>query len=143
MNIVNVLPSQEKRLVRTVQFRTIFRVYLCLMRLREASTRDVQKAMGFPTPAQATYHLRKLAELGLVTSPDEGTYRIVPRKFGVLRFLFKVRSRIVPMSVFYMVFFACVTVFLFLRSPVLEVFYLGALIVAKEAVDTLSFFEML
>jgi len=140
---VGSLLAQERELVRDVQFKTIFRVYLCLLRLKEASTKDVQKAMAFPTPAQAKYHLKRLVEIGLVKQNDEGNFRVMQRKFGVLRFFFKTRNWIIPMSLFYTVFFAVVTGFLFLRSPSLELVLLGTLITAKEAVDTYSYFAML
>ena len=137
------LLAQERELVRDVQFKTIFRVYLCLLRLKEASTKDVQKAMAFPTPAQAKYHLKRLVEIGLVKQNDEGNFRVMQRKFGVLRFFFKTRNWIIPISLFYALFFACLTVFLYIRSPTLELVLLGALITAKEAVDTYSYFAML
>lgn len=135
--------AQEKEIVRDVQFKTVFRVYLCLLRLKEASTKDVQRAMMFPTPAQAKYHLRRLAEIGLVVQLDDGNFKAVSRQFGILRFFFKFKSTIIPMSLFYAVFFSLVTVLLYLRSPSLELLLLAGLVVAKEAVDTYSYFAML
>ncbi len=135
--------AQERELVRDVQFKTVFRVYLCLLKLRGASIKDVQKAMAFPTPAQAKYHLKRLAELGLVQQDLNGNFNVIRRKFGVLRFFFKTRSRMVPMSLFYTIFFAAVTGFLFLRSPNWELIFLGVLITLKEAVDTYTYFAML
>lgn len=135
--------SQERELIRNVQFKTIFRVYLCLLKLRRSSTKDVQRAMSFPTPAQAKYHLKRLVELGLVNQEPDGSYVVANRKFGVLRFFFKTRNRMIPMSLFYAVFFGAVTLFLFMRSPTLEILFLGALITVKELVDTYNFFAML
>jgi|SRR3972149_732878 len=135
--------TQEKELVRDVQFKTIFRVYLCLLKLREASTKDVQRAMVFPTPAQAKYHLKRLGEIGLVELLDNGDFRVVSRKFGILRFFFKARNMMIPMSLFYTTFFALVTILLYLRGPSLELILLGALVTAKEAADTYSYFAML
>ncbi len=140
---VRSMLTQDRELVRDVQFKTIFRVYLCLLKLKEASTKDVQKAMAFPTPAQAKYHLKRLAEIGLVKQDINGNFRVAERKFGVLRFFFKARNRMVPMSLFYTIFFAAVTTFLFLRAPSFELLFLGALITLKEAVDTYSYFAML
>ncbi|OFX17492.1 hypothetical protein A3K71_02565 [archaeon RBG_16_50_20] len=135
--------TQEKELVHDVQFKTIFRVYLCLLKLREASTKDVQRAMVFPTPAQAKYHLKRLGEIGLVELLDNGDFRVVSRKFGILRFFFKARNMMIPMSLFYTTFFALVTILLYLRGPSLELILLGALVTAKEAADTYSYFAML
>lgn len=136
------MSTQERELIRDVQFKTIFRVYLSLLKLKKASTKEVQKAMSFPTPAQAKYHLKRLVELGLVNQDADGSYVVVDRKFGVLRFFFKARNRMIPMSLFYAAFFAAVTVFLFLRSPTFEISFLGGLITAKELVDTYNFFTM-
>lgn len=137
------MQSNEKKLVRAIQLRTGFRVYLCLLRLRRASTKDVQKALEFRAPAQARYHLRRLVELGLAREEENANFSVVKRKFGILRFFFKVRNAIFPMSLFYSVFFASLTVFLYLRSPSIEIVLLGALITIKEAADTYSYFDLL
>jgi hypothetical protein len=134
--------EHEKDLVRGVQFRTGFRVYLHLLKLRSASTKDIQKAMGFPTPAQAKYHLKRLVELGLARE-DESGYSVVEKRFGVLRFFFKARNSIFPLSLFYSIFFGLLTVLLFLRSPSIEIALLGGLITTKELADTYSYFRML
>jgi hypothetical protein len=136
------MSGKERDLVQNVQFRTGFRVYLHLLKLRSASAKDIQKAMGFPTPAQAKYHLKRLVELGLATE-DERAYGVVERRFGILRFFFKARYSIFPMSLFYSVFFGLLTVFLFLRSPSIEIALLGGLITSKELADTYSFFRMI
>jgi hypothetical protein len=140
--VVSRLLEHEKDLVRGVQFRTGFRVYLHLLKLRSASTKDIQKAMGFPTPAQAKYHLKRLVELGLARE-DESGYSVVEKRFGVLRFFFKARNSIFPLSLFYSIFFGLLTVLLFLRSPSIEIALLGGLITAKELADTYSYFRML
>lgn len=143
INLVNGLLEKERGLVQDIQFKTGFRVYLCLLKLRIASIKDVQKAMKFPTPAQAKYHLKKLVELGLAKENENATYAVSERKFGVLRFFFKARNSIFPMSFFYSLFFAVLTVLLFLRSQSIEVALLGVLITSKEVADTYSFYGML
>jgi len=133
----------EKELVRGVQLRTAYRVYLCLLKSRAASVRDIQKAMGFLTPAQGKYHLERLVDLGLAKEDDDGLFRATERRFGILRFYFRCRNSVLPMSLFYSVFFASLTTFLFLRSPTIEVLLLGALITSKEVADTYTFFSIL
>lgn len=135
--------SQEKELVRAVQYKTIFRVYLCLLKRKEVSIKDVQKAMTFTTPAQAKYHLKKLIELGLVTQMTDGNFRVTGKKFGMLRFFFEFAGHIIPMSVFYCVFFAVGTALLYLRNPTVEVLLLGGLITVKEAVESIPYFAAL
>ena len=134
--------EKERNLVKDVQLRTAYRVYLNLLRLRTASAKDMQKSMDFPTIAQAKYHLKKLVDLGLAEQSENGIFTATERKFGILRFFFRFRNSIYPMSAFYSVFFALVTVLLFLRSSSLEVALLGALITSKEVADTYMFFAM-
>jgi hypothetical protein len=135
--------SDEKHLLTEVQFKTIFRAYICLLKLDKATSRDLQKAMAFATPTQAKYHLKKLSELGLIRqTPDNGSYEVVTRRFGVLRFFLKVRKRLVPTSLFYAAFFLGVTILLFLRAPDSELIFLGGLIVAKEVVEAYLYWPM-
>ncbi len=126
-----------------VQFKTIFRAYVCLLKLNKATSKDLQKAMAFATPTQAKYHLKKLLELGLVKHiSGDGSYEVVNHRFGVLRFFFKVRTRLIPTSLFYAVFFFAVTILLFLRAPYLELILLGGLMVAKEFVEAYLYMPM-
>ncbi len=135
--------TQERELIRDVQYKTIFRVYLCLLRHKDVSVKDVQKAMLFTTPAQAKYHLRRLAEIGLVSQTESGTFRVTRKKFGLLRFFFEIKNRIIPMSLFYTLFFGLCTILFYLRTPSLEVLLLGGLITVKEAAETISYISML
>lgn len=113
------------------------------MKFKLASIKDIQKAMEFPTPAQAKYHLKKLVELGLAREDGSTNFEVVERRFGILRFFFKVRKSILPMSLFYSIFFAALTMFLFARFPSVELALLGGLITAKELVDTYCFLSTL
>ena len=135
--------SDEKHLLMEVQFKTIFRAYICLLKLEKASSKELQKAMGFATPTQAKYHLKKLLDLGLVRQrTNDNSYEVINRRFGVLRFFFKVRARLIPTSLFYAAFFSVVTLLLFLRAPTLELIFLGSLIVAKEIVEAFLYLPM-
>lgn len=137
------LLERERKLVNGVQLRTGYRVYLCLLKLRAASVKDVQKSMDFPTIAQAKYHLKRLVDLGLAKA-DEGAdvYRATGKRFGLLRFFFTVRNSILPISLFYSIFFGVLTTILFLRSPSIEILLLGGLITSKEVADTYIFYAM-
>jgi hypothetical protein len=135
--------EKERVLVRGVQLRTAYRVYLCLLKSRGASVKDVQKAMQFPTAAQAKYHLKRLVELGLAREEEGATYSATNRRFGILRFFFRIRKSVFPMSLFYSLFFGVLTFFLFLRSPTIEVLLLGALVTVKEIADTFMFYSIL
>jgi DNA-binding transcriptional ArsR family regulator len=135
--------ASEEKLVRDAQFKTIFRVYLTMLRLKKASVRDVQKAMGFATPSQARYHLRRLNDYGLVIADEMGNYRVVSKRFGMLRFYIKTERWILPLSLFFAGFFAVLTATLYFRTGYLELLILGALITVKELFDTYTFFKAL
>ncbi len=135
--------GKEDELAREAQFKTVFRVYVSMLRLRKATPRDVQRVMGFATPSQARYHLKKLSDYGLVAEDEPGSYRVVSRRFGMLRFYLKTRRWMIPLSLFYMIVFAALTVVLFARTDRIELLFLGSLMVAKQAIDTYSFFRTL
>ena len=65
-----------------------FRVYLLMLRVKEASGRDVAHQLGFSSPALAVHHLKKLSGLRLVRKAKYGVYHVIHRKFGMLKFCF-------------------------------------------------------
>lgn len=83
-----------------------FLVYLHLLRVKKASVRDVQRAVGFSSPALAKHHLEKLEGLGLAEKDQHGSYHVVPESFGVLRFFVVVGSFIIPNTIFVVALFA-------------------------------------
>jgi DNA-binding transcriptional ArsR family regulator len=135
--------ASDEQLVRDAQFKTVFRVYLTMLRLKKANVREVQRAMGFATPSQAAHHLKRLNHYGLVTEDEHGNYQVVSRRFGMLRFYIKTERFILPLSLFFAIFFGAVTAIFYLRSANLELLVLGGMITIKEAVDTYSFFKAL
>lgn len=137
------LLEKERVLVKDVQLRTAYRVYLCLLKSRKASAKDIQKAMDFPTVAQAKYHLKRLIDLGLAKEEENDMFTGTDRRFGMLRFFFRIRNSIFPLSIFYSVFFGLLTAVLFFRSLSVEVLLLGGLITTKEIADTYTFYAML
>ncbi len=79
------------------------RVYWFLLKSREGTVgvRQVQRGLGFSSPALASYHLEKLLELGLVKK-EAGTYRLVREvKVEVLRNFTKVGFLLLPRNIFY------------------------------------------
>jgi len=140
---VSSLLEKERVLVKDVQLRTAYRVYLCLLKSRKASAKDIQKAMDFPTVAQAKYHLKRLIDLGLAKEEENDMFTGTDRRFGMLRFFFRIRNSIFPLSIFYSVFFGLLTAVLFFRSLSVEVLLLGGLITTKEIADTYTFYAML
>lgn len=91
-----------------------FRVYLYMLRVKRAKTRDVQRSLGFSSPRLAAHHLEKLNELGLVEK-ENFHYRVVSKSFGVLRLFFILDRWVLPKAFFLVIIFLIMTVgFLFL-----------------------------
>ncbi len=86
-----------------------FRVYLYMLRVKRARTRDVQRSLGFSSPRLAAHHLEKLNELGLVEK-ENFHFRVVPKSFGVLRLFFVLDRWILPKSFFLVVIFLTMSV---------------------------------
>jgi DNA-binding transcriptional ArsR family regulator len=87
-----------------------FRVYLFLLKVGEASVRDVYRGAGLSSPSLALHHLEKLEELKLVRKDEHGVYHVIARKFGVIRFFHKTGRWLLPRSFFYMILYAAIAV---------------------------------
>jgi hypothetical protein len=100
-----------------------FRVYVFLLRVGEASVRDVFRGCDLSSPSLALHHLEKLEGLKLVRKDEHGVYHVIARKFGVLRFFYRTGTWLVPRSVFYMLLYAAIAIAsaLFLPSGMREV----------------------
>jgi len=89
------------------------RVYWILLKSKEGTTgvREVQRALGFSSPALASYHLRKLEELGLVKE-ERGEYRLTRDvKVGVLKQFTKIGGFMLPRYVLYATMFTTLLAF--------------------------------
>jgi hypothetical protein len=90
--------------------RVTFRVYVFLLRVGEASVRDVFHGCGLSSPSLALHHLEKLEELKLARKDQNGIYHCVVRRFGVLHFFHKTGKWLLPRSFFYMIMYATIAV---------------------------------
>ena len=73
--------------------------------------RELQRQLGFSSPALASYHLNKLEELGLVAK-ERGDYRLVRRiKVGVLRQFIKLGTFLLPRYILYATMFTMLLLF--------------------------------
>lgn len=87
------------------------RVYIYILKNKQAGVREVQKALGLSNSSLAQYHINKLKELGLVQERN-GTYEIVDTvKVSVMKDFLRLGSLIVPRFVFYSVFFSVFAVY--------------------------------
>lgn len=86
--------------------RVTFRVYVFLLRVGEASVRDVFHECDLSSPSLALHHLEKLEGLKLATKDENGVYHVIPRRFGVLRFFHKTGKWLLPRSLYYTIMYA-------------------------------------
>ena len=89
------------------------RVYWQLLRSSRGAVgvREVQRSLGFSSPALAAYHLNKLEELGLVRK-RHGDYRLIREvKVGVLKQFMKIGTFMLPRYVLYATMFTTLLVF--------------------------------
>ena len=71
----------------------------------------LENPLNFPVLVSPLIHLDKLRELGLVEKTSQGEYRIVEEvKVGVLRSFVRLYSFMVPIYVFYAVFFTALLI---------------------------------
>ena len=89
------------------------RVYWYLLQSSHTTVgpRELQRRLGFSSPALAVYHLEKLMELGLVQK-IRGEYKIVKVvNVGVLKQFFKFGTFILPRYSLYAVMFTTLLIF--------------------------------
>lgn len=124
---------------------TSFKVYLYMLRVEEASVRQVYRAVGLSSPSLALHHLEKLEGLKLVSKDRHGVYHVVPRKFGILKFFTLTGRWFVPRAFLYMLFYVAVAVAsLFLLPPGMrEVALILSLVgIVTNLVETVRFVRL-
>ena len=106
------------------------RVYWTLLKSRNGvvGVREVQRTLGFSSPALAAYHLRKLREMGLVDE-QRGAYHLGREiKVGVLRHFIKVGTVMLPRYMLYATMFSTLLAFYLTQLRAIEFNSLFALI---------------
>jgi DNA-binding transcriptional ArsR family regulator len=110
----------EERVESELKGNTL-RVYWHLLRAQGGSVgvRQTQKALGFSSPTLASYHLRKLEDMGLVRE-ERGEYHLIREvRVGVLRQFTKLGSVMLPRYTLYATMFTTLLVyFLFMFREV-------------------------
>jgi len=122
--------SSEEELARQVagEYNT-FRVYLYMLKIRNSSSGEVQRALGFSSPTLATHHLEKLNKFHLVDKEYDGTYRVRSKSFGILKLYVRSGRWILPRTIFFVVIFATMVAgFLFLSLTQNNYFLIGLLL---------------
>jgi hypothetical protein len=133
-------PSEEE-IVSKLKGNTL-RAYWALLSSDEGviGPRQLQRELGFSSPALAAYHLNKLVDFSLAVN-DRGDYRLVKEvKVGVLKQYIKLGTFLFPRYILYASMFT--TFFLFLIIRFNEVtFYSAYSLVVSFLATLISWFE--
>lgn len=125
---------------------TTFKIYLFMLKVGEASPRQVYSELGLSSPSLAVHHLEKLERHRLVSKDEWGKYHVVRRKFGILRFFVVTRKWLIPRTFFYMIFYILTAVgsILVLPSGMREAVLILSLVgVVTNFVETFYFYKIL
>jgi DNA-binding transcriptional ArsR family regulator len=112
-------PSPDENIAGKLRGNTL-RTYVALLGSDNGvmGVRELQRKLGFSSPALAAYHLRKLEDLGLVAE-ERGDYRVLKElKVGVLVQFIKLGTFMLPRYVFYATLFS--TLLLYFMSQMKE-----------------------
>ena len=106
------------------------RVYWALLNSSDGTmgVRELQRQLGFSSPALASYHLNKLVEMRLVAR-ERGDYRLVREvRVGVLKQFVKLGAFLLPRYVLYATMFTTLTAFLLTQLRELTFYSVFALV---------------
>jgi hypothetical protein len=126
--------------------RLTFRVYVFLLRVGQASVRDVFHECNLSSPSLALHHLEKLEGLKLARKDENGVYHVIARRFGILRFFHRTGKWLLPRSLYYTTMYAALTLAcaLLLPSGMREVgLIFSAVGFSISLVDTMLFLKLI
>lgn len=118
------------------------RAYWALLSSEEGvvGVRELQRELGFSSPALAAYHLNKLVDFDLAVN-DRGDYRLVREvKVGVLKQYIKLGSFLFPRYVLYASMFTTLFLYVLVRFDEVSFYSVYALVVSFLA-TMVSWFE--
>jgi len=110
-------PSINEEKIESELKGNTLRVYWVLLKSSSGivGVREVQRSLGFSSPALAAYHLEKLKELGLVRK-DNSEYRLVREvRVGVLKQFTKIGAFMLPRYIFYAAMFTTLLIYYILQ----------------------------
>ncbi len=125
---------------------TTLKVYLHLLRVKQASARQVYRSLEMSSPYLAEYHLNKLNHLRLAERGRDGLYHANPKRFGILSFFVVTGKWIVPRAFFYALFFLAAGTYLLCALPErwnLMTFALMLIPTVINATETVLFYKAL
>ena len=115
------------------------RVYWCLLQASHTKIgpREIQRRLGFSSPALATYHLEKLMDIGLVQKV-RGEYSLVRLvNVGILRQFVKLGTYILPRYSLYATMFTTLLIFFLSQFRDINFYSIFALILGILATGIL------
>ena len=131
----------EEEIVSKLKGNTL-RVYWGLLSSDDGvvGVRELQRDLGFSSPALAAYHFNKLVDFGLAVN-EQGDYRLVREvKVGVLKQYIKLGSFLLPRYVLYASMFSTFLVYLLVRFDEVSFYSVYGLVVSLLAAGV-SWFE--
>ncbi|UCE43943.1 MAG: hypothetical protein JSV57_00100 [Candidatus Bathyarchaeota archaeon] len=132
-------PRSDEEVVASELKGNALRVYWHLLRniQKTIGPREVQRELGFSSPALADYHLNKLVTLGLVEK-QRGEYHLVREvDVGVLKQFMRVGTLILPRYTLYATLFTTLLIFYISQLKALNFYSLYALILGILATTIL------
>jgi hypothetical protein len=103
----------EEKIASELKGNTL-RAYWALMNAKDGvlGVRELQRRLGFSSPALASYHLNKLVDMKLVAK-ERGDYRLVREvKVGVLKQFIKLGTFLLPRYVLYATMFTTLLIYI-------------------------------
>jgi hypothetical protein len=131
----------EAEIVSKLKGNTL-RTYWALLSSEDGvvGVRELQRELGFSSPALAAYHLNKLVDFNLAVN-ERGDYRLVREvKVGVLKQYIKLGSFLFPRHVLYASMFTTFFLFILIRFNEVSFYSVYALVVSFLA-TLVSWFE--
>lgn len=111
--MISLTGSFDDKKIASILKGNTLRAYWAIMSSDNGviGVRELQRKLGFSSPALAAYHLRKLEELGLVKE-EGGDYRLLREvKVGVLAQFIKLGTFMLPRYVSYAALFTTLLIF--------------------------------
>ena len=131
----------EEKIISELKGNTL-RVYWALLNSKDGiiGVRELQRKLGFSSPALASYHLNKLSEMKLVEK-ERGDYRLIREvRVGVLKQFIKLGTFLLPRYVLYSTMFT--TLLLFLITQIKELnFYSSFALILGLLSSVISWYE--
>jgi hypothetical protein len=119
----------EEKIASELRGNTL-RAYWALMNAKDGvlGVRELQRRLGFSSPALASYHLNKLVEMKLVVT-ERGDYRLLKEvRVGVLKQFIRLGTFMFPRYVLYATMFTTLLLYLLVNLKEFTFYSVFALI---------------